>query len=383
MLLAHLAIAGIAAATGPLAPAEGLVRVILNRIGGVSSVEIRADEGLDLFLPNASEPAQEVKGGAPVQFRANGDRLEAGSLKAAEVVALPKGRTIEVKGKAQGTYRGRLRLRAEKGVVVVVNELGLEAYLMGVLASEMPPSFAPEALKAQAIAARTYTLSRMAGRAAALYDLDDTTSSQTYLGTAGERPQTNEAVRLTSNLVLLYEGAPIQALYCTVSGGVTAGNEEAFGGTPLPYLRPIQDLDESGSPYGAWSPHFQWEALLTDYPGLGALKRVEILERTPSGRAKRVRLVGAGGSLTVSGTEFRTRVGVNRVRSLLIDEAIPGSQGVLIRGRGWGHGVGLCQAGAQGRALAGQSYQQILEAYYPTAKLTFLPNPVLVARGKS
>jgi stage II sporulation protein D len=351
-------------------------------MGGVPSLEIRAEDGLDLYLPGSGEPVAQVPDGRALQVKAIGSRLEAAGVQASELVALPNGRTVEVNGKTKGNYRGRLRLRAQNGAVVVINELGLEAYLMGVLASEMPPSFAPEALKAQAVAARSYTLARMAGRRTAAYDLDDTTASQTYLGVAGERPQTNEAVRLTSNLALLYDGAPIQALYCTVSGGITAGNEEVFGGAPLPYLRPLQDCDPAGNPYGAWSPYYRWELLLTEYGDLGAVRRVEILERSTSGRAQRIRIVAAKGTVTVPGGEFRTRLGVNRLRSLLIDEVENTPSGVRIRGRGWGHGVGLCQAGAQGRALAGQTFEQILSAYYPGAALAFLPNPILVARGR-
>lgn len=363
------------------APRPELVRVLLNRIGAVARVVLSSAEGFELFAPGQEAHILVAKPGQEAVVSLEAGKLRVGSKQFDQVLALPLGKTMTVAADKAAQYRGRVRTLVGAGRLMVVNELGLEAYLMGVVPAEAPASFHPEALKAQAVAARTFALAKMQRAGSAPFDLDDTTASQSYLGVAAEKPQTNVAVRETANQVLLHGGEPIQALYCTVSGGVTAANEEAFGGAPLPYLRSVRDADANGSSYGAWSPHHSWEFHVRAYPGVGAVKDVEVLRRTGSGRAAAIRVSGERGTLTVSGPAFRNAVGVNNLKSLLIDTIEATGQGVRIRGRGWGHGVGMCQAGAQGRALSGQTHDGILATYYPGARLTFLPEPVLFARG--
>lgn len=360
-----------------------LIRVLLNRIGATATLTLSSQDGLELYALGSERSILEAEPGVKVTVTCVKGRIEIRNQQFDQVLVLSKGRTFTVVGSAIGVYRGRLRILPEGERLLAINEVGLEAYLMGVVPAEVPPSFHPEALKAQAVAARTFALSRILRAADSPYDLDDTTSSQSYLGFRSEKPQTNEAIRLTANQVLLYGGEPVQALYCTTSGGVTAANEEAFGGLPLPYLRSVLDVDRSGAPYGAWSPQYRWEFVLRSYPGVGIVKSVEVLERTPSGRAASIRVVGERGTLTVRGPAFRNAVGVNHLKSLLFESIEATGEGVRIRGRGWGHGVGMCQAGAQGRALSGQTYDRILSAYYPGVSLTFLAEPVLYVRELS
>lgn len=362
-------------------PQQELVRVLLNGIGATTKVTLSSDAGLELFSAADRQPVAVLKAGDSVTISLEGNKIRVGSREFDEVLALSSGRTTTVAANAARTYRGRIRLLPAKERLFVVNEVGLEAYLMGVVPAEVPASFHPEALKAQAVAARTFALAKMIRSASDPFDFDDTTASQTYLGANAEKPETNAAIRETANQVLLYDGSPIEALYCTVSGGATASNEEAFGSVPLPYLRSLRDTDGRGTPYGAWSPHYSWEFLLREYPGVGAVKTVEVLSRTGSGRVATVRITGERGAITVSGPVFRSTVGVNKLKSLLIDSLSATEAGVRIQGRGWGHGVGMCQAGAQGRAMSGQTYDLILATYYPGASLMFLPDPVLYARG--
>lgn len=357
-----------------------LIRVLLNRVGVTTAATLSSPEGVELYARGADAPILVAQPGAEVLVSLAGNKVRVQNQQFDQVLALSAGRTLRVKGSSAATYRGRLRILPSQNRLLVVNEVGLEAYLMGVVPAEAPASFHLEALKAQAVAARTFALSKVFHAGDAPFDLDDTTASQSYLGVRAEKAPTNVAVRETANQVLLYDGVPIQALYCTVSGGVTAANEEVFGGAPLPYLRSVPDVDETGSPYAGWSPHYAWEFVLRSYPRVGAVKRVDIVERTPSGRASVVRVVGESGTLTVSGSAFRITVGVNDLKSVLIDSVEAADGGVRIRGRGWGHGVGMCQAGAQARALSGQTYDRILSAYYPGARLTFLPEPGEFAR---
>lgn len=379
MVVAFVAAVALVPSVDPASGSE-LVRVLLNRVGVTSSATLSSPEGLELHTPGSDAPVLVAQPGAEVVVSLAGNKVRVQNRQFDQVLAFSSGRAVTVKGSSASAYRGRLRILPAQDRLLVVNEVGLEAYLMGVVPAEAPPSFHPEALKAQAVAARTFALSKMLRAGDAPFDLDDTTASQSYLGVRVEKPATNAAVRQTANQVLLHDGAPIQALYCTVSGGVTASNEEAFGGLPLPYLRSVRDVNEGGSPYGAWSPHYEWEFVLRAYPGVGAVKRVEVIERTGSGRASTIRVVGEKGTLTVTGSAFRSAVGVNNLKSLLIDSVAETDQGVRVRGRGWGHGVGMCQAGAQARALEGQSYDRILSTYYAGARLTFLPEPAQFVR---
>jgi stage II sporulation protein D len=382
MVVAAVLLVAASAPVQDLAPPQPeLLRVLLNGIGTATKITLSADAGVELLSPGMEGPVVATGPGEPVTIRLEGTKLRVGSRQFDQVLALSRARTTTVTADATRTYRGRIRLLPGRQRVVVINEVGLEAYLMGVVPAEVPASFHPEALKAQAVAARTFALAKLLRSAGEAFDLDDTTASQTYLGAGAERPQTNTAIRETSNQVLLVDGSPIEALYCTVSGGFTASNDEAFDSAPLPYLRSVRDTDELGTPFGAWSPHYSWEFLLREYPGVGTVRSVEIVSRTGSGRVANVRITGERGSLMVSGAAFRNAVGVNNLKSLLIDSVVATEKGVRIRGRGWGHGVGMCQAGAQGRALGGQTYDRILATYYSGARLVFVPDPVVYTRG--
>jgi len=146
------------------------------------------------------------------------------------------------------------------------------------------------------------------------------------------------------------------------------------GTTPQPPLRGVPDTDADGKPFCSLAPNFAWELTLTReelgrrFPQLGRIREVAIAQRTAGGHVLQARLHGDRATLTLSGAEFRTAIGVGRVRSLMF-EVQPQQGGWRIIGRGSGHGAGMCQWGAQGRARAGQTYRQILEAYYPDATL--------------
>jgi stage II sporulation protein D len=227
-------------------------------------------------------------------------------------VRVTGGVTTCIRGKAingvrNGSYRGALRLhRRERRSVLVVNELGLESYLQGVVAAEMPSSWAPEALKAQAVVARSYALrSRIADRE---YDLYPDVRSQVYRGIAGEDAAAIAAVRGTRALAALYGVEIAQTFFHSTSGGRTAGNEEGFGGgLPIAYLRPVDD------PYDDISPVHAWSVRLTDREmarklrevRLGDLQDVKVSETTATGRAATVDVVGEEGTAQISGLELR------------------------------------------------------------------------------
>jgi stage II sporulation protein D len=268
-------------------------------------------------------------------------------------------------------YRGILELRRSAGGLAVINEVALEEYLYGVLPMEVDPRWPEEALKAQAVAARTLAVYSLRRYAAEGYDVRATTDTQVYGGAGVEDPRTSAAVEATRGEVVIYEGRPIFAAFHSDSGGHTESSEYVWGGR-YPYLRGVPD------PYSAGAPTQQWvvrldaaslEARLRQAGlGVATITDVQVADVTPSGRAGTVRIRGAHGTLVVRGTDLRAAVGVGVLRSTLF--TVRGEEGVFeFAGRGNGHGVGLSQWGARGLALAGRSYRQILQYYYTAVEI--------------
>ena len=304
-----------------------------------------------------------------------------------------------------GSYLGQIKLTAASDGIVVANRLPLERYLLGL--AEVPPDWPAEALKAQAIAARTYalnTLDRPSAGAAATYGFDICASIECQVFSGAEVLQQSDgqrwadAVRTTAGEAILYEGRPILARYHSVSGGQTFDNEQIFPGEgSFPYLRGVSSTTEEASPLDRWGVAFTVADLQ------------QILER--SGRWSRAqgRLQGAQTvasrhdlhypDVLLHGKKLRLRMTAEDLRVIVREHApaaFPGKypsigltasgrlpetfpsnrlsigteDGVVrVRGRGWGHGVGLSQWGAHGLALQGASYREILGHYYSGVSL--------------
>jgi stage II sporulation protein D len=294
----------------------------------------------------------------------------------------------------EGTYAGSLELLADRDGLTLVNELPLEAYLRGVLAREMGSGSETEALKAQAVAARTYALKRMGSRAALGFDLFADVQDQVYGGERDVAPEVAAALAGTRGRALLSEGLLLDAYFHSTCGGTTAAVEEAFPQAPVPYLTSVDDGDGTGGFYCERSKYFRWQARydhdrletilaanlgrFTALPpaGFGGLRDVDIAESSPGGRVLAFR---------IETTTGRFQVVRNDVRWLFADAEGPGLRSTLfllrkerrrgavkalaLTGGGWGHGVGLCQMGAIGRAAAGADHEQILTHYYRGARL--------------
>jgi len=225
-------------------------------------------------------------------------------------------------------YRGSLRIVARVRPDVI-NELPLEDYLRGVVPAEMPSSWPAAALRAQAVASRSYAAKRI--RPAAVFDLYDDTRSQAYRGIRAEKPTTDEAVALTTGAVLRYGDAVADTYFHSSAGGATEANEFAWVsstgrvvGTPVPYLRGGPDRAPDGTPYDALSRDYAWQsaaytpsqlaAILARDPrtAVGDLLALDLSRRAPSGRLLSVTLVGTTAVRTVSANVFR--VVFNRYR---------------------------------------------------------------------
>ena len=275
---------------------------------------------------------------------------------------------LRVDGRA---YRGAIEvLRTSEGLAVV-NELPLERYLAGTLSREMYADWPREALRAQAVVARTYALYRRDRRGRATYDLDAGTSSQVYGGVAAETPAVWRAVGDTRGEVLVYRGEAIFAAYHSTSGGRTASSEEVWG-QKLPYLRSVEVEGEEDSPDAYWRVRVSRTTLgrALDRLGLdvGSLRDVRVVERSESGRARWLRVEGSEGTARVEGRRLRSALGEGKVKSTKF-EIRSVADGFLIVGSGRGHGVGMSQWGARALAQRGKGYRKILSTFYPGAKL--------------
>jgi stage II sporulation protein D len=382
-------------------PEEGLpqgpappVRVKLSSLGAPAGVSLRATSPLRLTDEKGRVLEQDA---GEVTVVAAGGVLKVGASKASRLRAEGPATTL-LAGKVSRTYPGALILAPGKAGVEVWNECTLDDYVRGVLSGECPALFQPEAIKATAVAVRSYTYRKAYLRGA---ELCDTTHCQLYRGTGGLPPSIREAVEATRGLCAAYEGEVIDAVYSADCGGYTEANEEAWkGARPLPYLRPVEDAPEPGAePFCALNRSHRW-TLALPRPRLRTLfgkpaptLRVEVLELTESGRARRVQLApvseegcrpGSPISETparlFSGHDWRRILGLSAVRSLRFTVRET-AEGVALDGRGWGHGVGLCQFGANGMAKRGMPFDAILKHYYRGIAIEPLPD-VETARAR-
>jgi stage II sporulation protein D len=295
---------------------------------------------------------------------------------------------IRVDGRA---YRGAVLLRQGTRGVTVVNVLDLETYLLGVVPREIGagrPAEEVDAVKAQAIAARTYAIRHLRRRADLGFDLYATVMDQAYGGADVEDPVSTRAVQDTRGQILVYRGEPIEAYYHSTCGGRTAALEEVWPGEPRPYLRSVSDARPGGGWYCETSNRFRWterwnreELAAALSRGLrergaaeAAVTRVDYLRlsgRTPSGRAETLVMGTNLGEHRVRGDSVRwmLRPDPDRIlNSTAIALEVHGRgevEDLVVQGQGWGHGIGMCQVGALGRARDGHSYRDILSTYYP------------------
>jgi len=261
-------------------------------------------------------------------------------------------------------YRGTF-LRLDDGSIV--NVVDLEAYLGSVVSREMPTSWPEAALQAQAICARTYVLQRSDPRRA--YDLVPSELDQVYLGISGESAAGVAAVDATRGSTLAFRGRYAAVAYSSCCGGHTESSADAWGGVPLPYLDGVVCTSCTDSPHYRWDATLSLDAIATplapSLPPGGRLSDVQIGGRDGSGRARAFTLVTDRGSATISGSAFRRAAGTRVLPSLLIASLRREGGTLALQGGGLGHGVGLCQWGARGMALAGRSCADILAFYFP------------------
>ena len=434
VLLAGLPFGQAPAAGEPAAAVDpaGSIRVALLPSG--HTYEVGATGGFEI-LDHAGVVIDQSTTGATVSVRADNGRLRVGQtgVHTGPLAVRPRGEASRVIG-ATRPYRGFIEIRvSDDGTLMVINEVGLEDYLLGVIAREMPSSWPIEALKAQAVAARTYGVRQMlaAARNNAPYAVLATTASQVYGGYEAETANTTAAVNETRGMVLYHAGSPISAVYHSSSGGHTE-NSEVVWVEERPYLRGVPDFDQM-------SPRYTWEKAMSHAEiTLRVTARHDIghiLALNPagtrgvSGRYSHLQFVGTEGEATVRSEDARVILGLrstlfeaNVVEDVdtnitstmvkgqgavvagvrdgsLVTTTRPvgrhysvGPEGVLYRmdsyavvhrarlpggvefaGQGWGHGVGMSQWGAYQLARDGKTWTEILAHYYQGASLQQYP----------
>lgn len=358
---------------------------------------------------------------------------------------LPMGNsTIKIEGKEVSSYRGSIEFQiGYKGVqprIIPINVVGMESYLKGVVPSEMPASWDREALKAQAVAARTYAVRHMKTKPGNGY-INDTVQYQAYKGIKNEKDNSNQAVEETRGEVLSYNGSLIEALYSSSNGGYTEAPENVWQsskGTPYLQAKPDPYDARSGTPDRSWQQTLTiaqiQDKLKNRTPAVGAIKKVELKQTYASGRVANLVIEGDKGVQNLSKESARTVLGLKSALytvkvnggttvptpggdvvsvyngssttqkdtgSLyvsngstssstvsnfvvqgatqkkvpnpsagagIVNQAAPTS--VVFSGKGWGHGVGMSQWGAQQMAKEGKSYRDILAFYYDPAQIS-------------
>lgn len=271
-------------------------------------------------------------------------------------------------------YRGALEAFINPlGIAVLVNELNLEDYLKGVVANEINPVVFPhpEAIKAQAIAARSFALAGLAQFAARGFDLYSDDRSQVYQGAGSELALSNQAVDETRGLAAVYQGRPIVAFYSSTCGGRTEDYQLVFQRDPIPYLRGGVECEDDSGRYSSWEetvPASRIQENLDRMAKVGRLKKLVVLKRGASGRIVEMRFAGDQGETVLKGNNVRAVLGLRS--SLIVDlKTSYDSSGYVrdlqVKGKGYGHGVGLCQIGAIELAKRGVTFEKILKRYYP------------------
>ncbi len=287
------------------------------------------------------------------------------------------------------SYRGRIKFVNVDNTLKVINQLSVEDYIKGVMTKEMPVGKETEnyeALKAFAIAARTYAVNKIFN-STTYYDLLPDVRDQVYGGADAEHPLSNKAVDETRNLILSYNNQPAILFYHSTCGGYTESASNVFTNEEIEYLKSIKDGDR---PYCSISPNFSWKEILSENIFIKRLsdanliqnqdysiEKINIKSRFASGRINELEIIlkNAEGFTTISifGNKIRSVIknksgdGILKSNNFII--MLTEERNIEIVGKGSGHGVGLCQWGAIGQSKIGKSYKEILSHYFPGTEI--------------
>lgn len=264
-------------------------------------------------------------------------------------------------------FRGEIEVIKDQRGILVVNELPLEFYITGLINNEVSSKWPIEAVKTQAVIARTYALYQKKKKGLATYHLESTVADQVYSGSITEDDSSIYAVKETVGEVLTYNGELALTVYHSNGGGATEDSKNIWG-KDYPYLREVKSPFDKDSPNFSWMLNINKESVETALKDAGYqitdVKDIIPLSRTDSGRITRLKLLHGNGELEISGEDLRKAIGYDKLKSTMFTAEI--ADGLFVfNGKGYGHGVGLSQWGAKGMAQEGYHYTEILKHFYP------------------
>ncbi len=355
-----------AAAISPAAYRPETVRVAIAR--GMEEVRVDGD-GMLVTDDKGTALAVDVPG--IVRRSGGGTLVMGGTTSRRFTFASPS--LVRINGRG---YRGVIELHpADKGILVV-NELPLEEYLVGLINCEISSLWPIEAVKAQAVIARSYAIYQKDNRKNALYHLESSVMDQVYNGADIEDSRAARAVKETEGEVLVHAGSIIQAFYHSNCGGHTEAAVNVWG-ADIPYLQGVECTYCVNTPPARWELTLglkKIESLLKNAGyQFGTIREIRGGRLNDSGRLQNLLLVTSRGDAKISAVNFRKAIGYAVLKSTSFTIRQRGDE-VLFSGAGNGHGVGLCQWGAKQRAGDGFSYREILNYYYPGVRLERLKN---------
>jgi stage II sporulation protein D len=287
-----------------------------------------------------------------------------------------KNESIEKLGSMKGDllvmgtrYTGNIDIWKGKNGLYIINELPLESYIKDVVAAEVSADWDMEALKAQAVVSRTYAVFQKRMNGDSLYHIASSVLDQVYKGNNPDE-RINTAVDQTKGEILTYEGKPIQAFYHSTSDGSTENPEEVFGKS-YPYLKSVESTS-SISPYSVWERKIKL-AEIEEALNIPGIKKIAIKSYTSAKRVKELLITAKSGTSAIIATDFRKALGWSRLPSTNFTLTIDGDS-AYFEGKGYGHGVGLCQWCALSMARGGKNYREIISYFYPGTTIQLYEN---------
>ena len=358
---------------------EPIIKVLIAKD---EKLRVRADSSIPLNISEPILPKTKIKGLTLKKINnkfilsldSNKDKYYEISNNKSLIIRSSDRRGIWINSKR---YSGKINIIFRNNKILAINVLGVEKYLNSVVGSEMPHKWHIEALKAQAIASRTYALKKTNN---GLYDIDSTQTNQVYNGLESSTFKTRRAVRETRSLVITYKNKLINALFHSSSGGMTENSEEVWS-DPYPYLVTVKDFDQK-NPKIRWNKEVSKSELKEIFPIIGGIQQIEVLNITETGRIKNLKIIGTFGDKVITGKEFRSKLGLKSTlfrptisedfydkKDLNNQSNIQFHPFLIISGMGAGHGVGMSQWGARYMADKGYKANQILKHFYKGVKI--------------
>jgi len=357
------------------------VLIFLSLLGAVSSADLRSEsvrvaiiKGAEEItidgegLLAADEKGEPIRLNTPAVFRRGFNSVFSVDGRVFKRLTVSAPAKIKINGK---NYRGLFDFYPTDKGLLLVNEIPIEEYLVGLINCEISSLWPVESVKAQAVIARSYAIYQKDARRGAVYHLESSVMDQVYDGVDIEDSRAARAVQETAGEVLTYSGAVIQAFYHSNCGGHTESAQKVWG-ADLPYLQGVDCRYCLNVPSARWQTTLSLKKLelLLNAAGYRAadLSGIRAGGSTRSGRLQDITLLLPKGDLTMSAVNFRKAIGYAVIKSTNFTVRKRGDE-LVFNGFGNGHGVGLCQWGAKQRAGDGFSYREILSYYYPGVRI--------------